>query len=75
MTNTSEYIDSIDMKKNSIFDMLQDMFSNLKSLFDGLALEQIVSLFNVLAYIILIINFTSILILIQGDKIINKFKL
>ena len=24
MTNTSEYIDSIDMKKNSIFDMLQD---------------------------------------------------
>ena len=51
------------------------MFSNFKSLFDGLALEQIVSLFNVLAYIILIINFTSILILIQGDKIINKFKL
>ena len=49
------------------------MFSNFKSLFDGLALEQIVSLFNVLAYIILIINFTSILI--QGDKIINKFKL
>ena len=46
------------------------MFSNFKSLFDGLALEQIVSLFNVLAYIILIINFTSILIL--DDKIINK---
>jgi len=63
------------INKSDVFGFLSDFIEKYKSFVDQLSLEQLVALFNIIGYGMILGTLISITTLLIGDYLIDKFKI
>ena len=63
------------INKSDIFGFFSDFIEKYKSFIDHLSLEQLVALFNIIGYSMILLTLISITTLLIGDYLIEKLKL
>lgn len=61
--------------KSELFDWLYALIDKYQTIVDNLSLEQLVALFNIFGYIMILSTITSLSILLIGEYLIEKFNL
>lgn len=61
--------------KSDVFSVFSDFIKNYQNFLEGLSLEQIVALVNIIGYFMLITSITSISTLLLGEYLLSHLKL